>query len=90
MLSYRNTPQTSTNFFPAELSYKRKLNTRLHLLKTQITKEILKQEESKAFSESKDLRILYPGDQVWVTNYQRGDKLIEEVTADRITKVTYQ
>ena len=34
LLSYRNTPQTSTNLFPAELSYKRKLNTRLHLLKT--------------------------------------------------------
>ena len=49
---------------------------------------ILKQEESKAFNESKDFRILYPADQVWVTNYQRGDKLIEGLAANRINKVT--
>ena len=42
MLSYCNTPQTSTNLSPAELVYKRILNTRLNLLKLQTNKGTLK------------------------------------------------
>ena len=42
MLSYCNTTQTSTNLCPAELVYKRILNTRLNLLKLQTNKGTLK------------------------------------------------
>lgn len=53
MLSCCNTPQTSTNLSPAELVYKRILNTRLNLLKLQTNKGTLKQEESKVFKRVK-------------------------------------
>ena len=59
-LYYRNTHQTSANLSPAELLYKRKLNTRFHF----ISKETLKQDEGKVIGESNYLRILYLGDQV--------------------------
>ena len=76
LLSYHNTPQTSTNLCPAELLYKRKLNARLKLLKPQSSQETLKEEESKVvFNESKDIKILYPGDQVW-----------EEITSEGVNE----
>ena len=84
------TPQISTYLSLAEFLYKRKSKTKLKLLlKPKISNKILKQEESKvAFNESKDLRILYPGDQVQVRNYQQGGKWIVRITKNQVLQRT--
>ena len=71
MLSYRTTPHSTTGVSPAELLFNRKLNTRLNFVKPKLSSIINEQEqEFKDFNNpSKNLKLFYPGDHVWVRDY---------------------
>lgn len=93
LLSYRSTPHSVTGKTPAELLFNRKLKTRLSLLKPHISS--IKDKEEKhllSFHElSKNTRNFYPGDLVWVRNFQqRGDKWIKGTIIKRISLVLYE
>ena len=63
LLHYRSTPQTTTNKSPAELLFKRRLNTRLNLTKQLLDEQDLDHECKIAdFYTSKKLRTFYPGE----------------------------
>ena len=76
LFSYRNTPHTQTGKAPSESLFSRKINTRLGLLK--LNRSVVIDEEKFCKSEtSKPFRLFYPGDQVWLRNYRRGEKWIK-------------
>ena len=71
MLSYRTTPHSSTGVSPAELLFNRKLNTRLNFVKPKLSSIINEQEQKfkDSNNRSKNLKLFYRGDHVWVRNY---------------------
>ena len=86
---YRNTPHTQTGKSPSELLFNWKVNTRLSLLK--FNRSIVNDEEKFAKSEVlKPLRIFYPGNQVWLRNYRRGDKWIKGTIISKVGTVMYK
>ena len=73
LFHYCNTPHTQTGNAPSNLLFNRKVNTRLSLLK--MNTSIVNDEEKFGKSEIfEPLRIFYPGDQVWLRNYRKGEK----------------
>ena len=89
LFSYRNTPHTQTGKAPSELLFNRKVNTRLSLLK--LNRTIVNDEEKFAKSEILEpLRIFYPGDQVWLRNYRRGEKWIKGTIISKVGTVMYK
>ena len=71
MLSYHTTPHSTTGISPAELLFNRKLNTRLNFVKPKLSSIINEQEQKfKDFNNrSKNLKLFYLGDHVWVRDY---------------------
>ena len=89
LFSYCNTPHTQTGKSPSELLFNRKVNTRLSLLK--FNRSIVNDKEKFAKSEVlKPLRIFYPGNQVWLRNYRRGDKWIKGTIISKVGTVMYK
>ena len=71
MLSYHTTPHSTTGISPAELLFNRKLNTRLNFVKPKLSSIINEQQQKfKDFNNrSKNLKLFYLGDHVWVRDY---------------------
>ena len=66
-----------------------KVKTRLTLLK--LNRSIVNDKEKFAKSEIlKTLRIFYPGDQVWLHNYRRGEKWIKGTIISKVGTFTYK
>ena len=65
------------------------MNTRLSLLK--LNRSIVNDEEIFSKSEIwKPLRIFYPGDQIWLRNYGRGEKWIKGTITSKVGTVMYK
>ena len=75
MLIYRNTVHSTTGECPSMLLMKRKLRTRLDLLKPSVQRHVEnKQNSSAERTASRHLRQFQKGDTVMVRNYGTGDK----------------
>ena len=89
LLSYRSTSHSSTSLSPAELLFNQKRRTRLTSLKTHINK--IKDEERHLTSlKTIKTQIFYPGDLVWVRNFnKRENKWLERRTVKQLSSVIY-
>ena len=76
LLTYRNTPHSTTGESPAMLLMKRRLRTRLDLLTPSVHKYVESKQNSVLQRSSQRLRSLQVGDQVMIRNYM-GEKWIE-------------
>ena len=89
LFSYCNTPHTQTGKAPSELSFNRKVNTRLGLLK--FNWSIVSDDEKFAKTEIlKPLRLFYPGDQFWLQKDRRGEKWIKGAIISKVGRVMYK
>ena len=91
LFTYRFTKHATTNVSPSELFLKRKLRTRVDLLKPDIKNFVSsKQAEQKSHHDgSAKLRILFPGQSVMVMNYRSSDKWIPGTVLKKLGPVTY-
>ena len=89
LFSYRNIPHTQTGKALSELLFNWKVNTRLSLLK--LNKGIVNDTVKFAKSEIlKPLRIFYPGNQVWLRSYRRGEKCVKGTIIGKVGTVLYK
>ena len=84
LLSYRNTPHTTTNRFPSELFLKRELKTHMDLLRPDnLVKVTAKQAEQKQHHDNHSMQRLYRvGDNVMALNFHRRPKWLLGVIAE--------
>ena len=75
LLSYRSTPQTTTNVSPAELLMGRRLTTALDLLKPSLERRSAKHQNDMTSQGGRRIPEFYPHDLVWVFGFSRGQWL---------------
>lgn len=68
LLAYRTTPHSTTGTTPAELLFKRKIRTRLDLLKPSFVDDMRDKQVWEEGTQRQPLRHMEPGAQVWVYN----------------------
>ena len=89
LLRYRTTPHSTTGATPAELLMKRRLRTRLSLVKPDLTQEIenkqSKQKQRKDLNNNKD-RQFSENNIVWIRNTQAKGNIVRWILG-RIVKV---
>ena len=89
LLKYRTTPHSTTGATPAELLMKRRLRTRLSLVKPDLTQEIenkqSKQKQRKDLNNNKD-RQFSENNIVWIRNTQAKGNIVRWILG-RIVKV---
>ena len=71
LLTYRNTPHSSTGLSPSQLLFKRKLRTRLDLLKPDVEENVLTSQTGQAKSHDLHVkaRIFHKGQPVWIKDF---------------------
>jgi hypothetical protein len=74
LFSYRLTPQSTTEHSPSELLNKRKLRSRLDLIKPDIHARLTRKQEEKANATQGTVRSFKENDSVIVRNYAAGPK----------------
>ncbi len=74
LISYRNTPQTTTGETPAEMMFGRQLRTRLDLIHPDMENDIRKkqQKQKEQFDKNTQRKKVGVDDRVHVRNYKRG------------------
>ena len=92
LLTYRTTPHCTTHTSPAELLFRRKLNTRLSFINPSLLNTINSHGDNfrKFHHYSKGLRQFYPRDKVWIRDYRKvNKKWIEGQVIKKISDVMY-
>ena len=92
LLTYRTTPHCTTHTSPAELLFRRKLNTRLSFINPTLLNTINSHGDNfrKFHHYSKGLRQFYPGDKVWIRDYGKvNKKWIEGQVIEKISDAMY-
>lgn len=82
LLSYRTTPQSTTGVTPAELLMKRRLRTRLDLLRISLSSTVEAKQEKWPGVDRRE-RVFQPGDNVYVRNYGQGDAWLPGAVVDK-------
>jgi transposase InsO family protein len=82
LLSYRTTPQSTTGVTPAELLMKRRLRTRLDLLRPSLSSTVEAKQEKWPGVDRRE-RVFQPGDNVYVRNYGQGDAWLPGTVVDK-------
>ncbi len=79
LLSYRLTPQTTTELAPCELLNKRRLRSRLDLIRPNVHAKLMKRQEEKVMGSQKNVRSFQENDSVIVRNYANGPKWLKGI-----------
>lgn len=79
LFSYRLTPQTTTELAPCELLNKRRLRSRLDLIRPNVHAKLTKRQEEKVMGSQKNVRSFQENDSVIVRNYANGPKWLKGV-----------
>lgn len=92
LLSYRSTPHSTTGVSPSELFLKRKLRTRLDLLKPSIENRVMnKQADQKTYYDTHSkARNFTMGDIVLVRNYYGENKWVYGTIIEQLGPVSYR
>ena len=97
LLTYRNTPHSTTGKSPAMLLYGRRLRTRLDLMLPSVNNQVYKSQNNvMKRTEEHPVRTFVVGDTVLARNFQRGEKwcygTVEKVLGERhyVVKVEMQ
>ena len=92
LLSYRSTPHSTTGVSPSELFLKRKLRTRLDLLKPSIENRVMnKQADQKTYYETHSkARNFTMGEIVLVRNYHGENKWVYGAIIEQLGPVSYR
>ncbi|XP_054749699.2 uncharacterized protein LOC129255363 [Lytechinus pictus] len=83
LLSYRTTPQATTNQSPAELIMNRKLRTRISSVLPDVNATVEKKQFSQTAHTSRKLREFKIGEEVLVRNYGRGNQWLPGKVVER-------
>ncbi|XP_041475767.1 uncharacterized protein K02A2.6-like [Lytechinus variegatus] len=89
LLSYRTTPQATTNQSPAELLMNRKLRTRISSVLPDVNATVEKKQFSQTAHTSRKLREFKIGEEVLVRNYGRGNQWLPGKVVERNGPVSY-
>jgi len=91
LLSYRSTPHSTTHETPSELFLKRKLRTRLDLLKPDVNKSVcLEQAKQKNNHDCRcQTREYFVGQNVQAHNFRSGPRWAPGVIVERLGPLTY-
>ncbi len=91
LMSYRNTPQSTTGETPSMLLNNRPLRSRLDLIKPNLRKKVNnKQLDMAATRKTTDTRQLNIGQSVWVRDYRGQNKWIQGTVLSRTGPLSYQ
>jgi hypothetical protein len=82
LLNYRTTPQSTTGVTPAELLMKRRLRTRLDLLRPSLSSTVEAKQEKWPGVDRRE-RVFQPGDNIYVRNYGQGDAWLPGTVVDK-------
>jgi transposase InsO family protein len=75
LFAYRNTPHATTGVAPSQLMFKRKLRTRLELLKPSLEKTVAEKQEKSIEYGGRRNEAFIEGEDVWFRTYNRcGDR----------------
>ena len=91
LLSYRSMPHTTTHETPSELFLKRKLRTRMDLIKPDVNKAVCAEQakqKSHYDSHSKS-REYFVGQNVQAHNFRTGSRWVAGVIVERLGPLTY-
>ena len=91
LLSYRTTPHSTTNETPSELFLKRKLRTRLDLLKPDVHKAVSVEQAKQKNNYDRRCRSreYFVGQNVQAHNFRAGPRWVAGVIVERLGPLTY-
>ena len=92
LFRYRITPQSTTGVSPAELLMGRKLRSHFDLLFPNVkSRVVIKQEQQKDYHDTHaKMRILNPGDLVYIYNFSYGERWIPGTILEKTGPVSYK
>ena len=92
LLSYRTTPHCTTGITPSELFLKRRIRTRLDLLRPEVDSEVNKKQAAYKHHHDKNshCREFELGERVLVENLRGPPKWLQAVVVEKLGAVTYR
>ena len=92
LLSYRTTPHCTTGITPSELFLKRRIHTRLDLLRPEVDSEVNKKQAAYKHYHDKNSRCreFELGERVLVQNLRGPPKWLQAVVVEKLGAVTYR